>query len=241
MPEARTPTDWKPLAAYLLPFALFMLGMVVEGLEISRPFYPFVYMAKVLAVTAALAWGFRYYPRFEARGMLTGVLLGILGGVVWVVLCTWNIEQRVLPEVAEWLNWPQLNSWLKPSSRLSYNPFLGLGKVGGWLFVVIRLYGLILVVPVMEEIFWRGFLNRYLVHENWRSVPWGRFTVLSFSLVTLAFIFAHTEWTAALVWGIGINLVLILTRNLWTCVAAHAASNAVLGYYILVYEQWKLW
>src|SRR4051812_30565011 len=105
------PTDWKPLAAYVLPFALYLAGLAVEGLEIGKPFYPYVYAGKVLAVTLALVWGFRYYPRLDTQGVILGLLLGLLGGVIWIVLCTWSIEQRVLPLVADWLNWPELRDW----------------------------------------------------------------------------------------------------------------------------------
>jgi membrane protease YdiL (CAAX protease family) len=236
---------WQPFAAYALPFGLFMLGLVVEGLQAAKPYYPYVHGAKLLAVTLAIVWGWRYYPRFELRGMTLGLVLGVVGGIVWIVLCTWNFEQRVMPELvdalATWWNWPELRDWIKPASRMAYDPFTQLGQPGGWLFSVVRLYGLVLVVPVMEELFWRGFLNRWLQEDDWQRVPWGRFTRSSFTIVTLLFVLAHTEWTAALVWGLGINVVLIRTRNLWACVVAHAASNAVLGYYVLTYEQWRLW
>jgi uncharacterized protein len=242
---AERSTDWKPFLAYTLPFALFMLGLVVEGLDFAKSYYPYVHTAKLVAVTLAIGWGWRYYPALKLRGLSLGLLLGAVGGVIWIVLCTWSFEQRILPQLVEllasWLNWPELKEWLRPASRTAYDPFTQLGSYQGWIFSIVRLFGLVLVVPIMEEVFWRGFLNRYLVDEDWQRVPWGRFTRFSFSLVTLAFVLAHTEWTAALVWGVGINLVLIWTRNLWACIAAHAASNAVLGYYILAYDQWRLW
>jgi CAAX prenyl protease-like protein len=224
-----------------MPFVLYMLGLVVEGFDDAKVYYPYVYTAKVLAVAGVIAWAWRCYPRIDGQGLFTGLMLGIVGGLVWIILCTWSVEQQVLPELADLLGWPALKEWLKPGNRAAYDPFRHLGETGGWAFTAIRLFGLVLVVPVMEEVFWRGFLNRYLIDEKWQEVPWGRFTPLSFVVVTIAFVLAHTEWTAALVWGIGINVVLMMTRNLWACVVAHAASNAVLGYYILAYEQWKLW
>ena len=46
--------------------------------------------------------------------------------------------------------------------------------------------------------------------------------------LTIAFVAVHTEWTAALVWGVGINLMFLYTRNLWACVVAHAAIDDVI-------------
>ncbi|MFT3878523.1 MAG: CPBP family glutamic-type intramembrane protease [Gemmatales bacterium] len=80
-----------------------------------------------------------------------------------------------------------------------------------------------------------------LFNEHWPTVPWGKITPFSMTIVTLFFVLSHPEWTAALVWGLGIMLVYWYTRNLWACVVAHAASNAVLGYYILAHQQWHLW
>ncbi len=235
----------RPLLAFVLPFVVFAIGTALEGITTLRPWYPWLYTLKIAAVLGLLCWGLPHYPRWNGRSVVLGFILGSLGGILWIALCTWNLESWLLPQLAnqfaDWFNEPRWREWLKLSDRSAYNPFSELGGAFGWIFTPIRLFGLIVVVAWMEELFWRGFLNRFLIHENWQQVPWGKFTLLSFSVITIAFVAVHPEWTAALVWAIGINVVLIWTRNLWACVAAHAGSNAVLGYYILVYQQWHLW
>ncbi len=242
---AKESPAWHPLAAFVLPFIVFAVATTVESMESVKAWYPLLYGIKTLAILGVLCWGRAYYPKWSTKGIGTGLIFGLLGGIAWIVLSTWSIEKDLLPgllaPLGEWLNMPGLVEWIKPGSRVGYDPFSQLSPVAAWTFTVIRLIGLVIAVPIMEELFWRGFLNRFLVDEHWQQVAWGRFTTLSFAVVTVAFVAVHAEWTAALVWGIGINLVFWWTRNLWACIIAHAASNAVLGYYILVYEQWQLW
>lgn len=245
MSRALQATDWNPFWAYVLPFVVFMVATVVEGMESVKEWYPLLYGVKVLAVLGVLWWGRRHYPYWSREGMGLGLVFGLLGGVVWIILCIWSVEKDVLPglltTVGGWMNMPDLADWIKPGSRGAHNPFAEFSTAAAWSFTVVRLIGMVIMVPIMEELFWRGFLNRFLIEEQWQNVTWGRFTRLSFTIVTLAFVSVHTEWTAALFWGIGINLVMLFTRNLWACVVAHAASNAVLAYYILAYQQWHLW
>ena len=101
--------------------------------------------------------------------------------------------------------------------------------------------GLAVVVPLMEEVFWRGFLIRYLVNDDFESVPQGTYTPLSFWVVVLLFTLAHPELLAAAIWCAGINLVLYRTKNLWACIVAHAVTNLLLGVYILASGAWVLW
>lgn len=236
---------WYPLTAYVLPFVVFIVLTAIEGQWWLKEWYPVLYGIKVLAVMGVLWWGRRYYPAWSTQGFGTGLIFGLLGGVAWIALCIWSIEKDVLPgilaTIGGWLNFPELADWIKPGVRDAYNPFADLTPVAAWSFMVLRLFGMCVMVPIMEELCWRGFLNRFIVDENWQQVAWGRYTPLSFTLVTLAFVLVHPEWTAAVVWGIGINLVMLYTRNLWACIVAHAASNAVLAYYIIVYQQWQLW
>ena len=242
---AKESPAWHPLAAFVLPFIVFAVATSFESMESVKAWYPMLYGIKTLAILAVLWWGRAYYPAWSMKGIGAGLVFGLLGGIAWIVLSTWSIEKNILPGVlaslGEWFNMPGLGDWIKPGNRVGYDAFSQLSPVAAWTFTVVRLIGLVIAVPIMEELFWRGFLNRFLIDERWQDVAWGRVTTMSFAVVTVAFVAVHAEWTAALVWGVGINLVYWWTRNLWACIVAHAASNAVLGYYILVYEQWQLW
>jgi CAAX prenyl protease-like protein len=244
-PPVPAPFRWQPLFAFVLPFFLFVMLTSLEAMETLKPWYPILYLIKIVLVAGSLWWGRKHYPKWNWEGVGIGLIVGLLGGVVWIVLCTWSLEQYVLPGIAstlaDWLQMPSLTEWIKPGSRVGFNPFETLSTTTAWGFVVARLIGMVILVPLLEEFFWRGFLNRIVQEEEWEQVPWGKYTRFSFAIVTLAFVAVHTEWTAALVWIIGINLLYWKTKNLWACVIAHAASNAVLAYYILAHQQWHLW
>jgi CAAX prenyl protease-like protein len=221
----------KQLFAFVGPFAVFMVMTWLEGRPEVQAHYPFAYAVKIAAVCVMLFLGRKEWPGFERRGILLGVLMGAVGLPVWILLAKVDLL-AMLPEV--------VRGWLG-GSRTGYDPNQIADPAGRSAFISLRLFGLALVVPLMEELFWRGFLLRFLIAEPFTSVPIGTYTRSSFIIVTLAFVAAHPEILAALVWGAAINVLLYRTKNLWACVAMHATTNALLGAYILVTGSWHLW
>ena len=106
-----------------------------------------------------------------------------------------------------------------------------------------RVLRLVLVVPLLEEIFWRGFLLRHLIRDPFHEVPVGAFTWRSFTWVALAFGLAHwgPDFVPAIITGALYNLVAITTRSLGACVLAHAVTNLGLGLYLFRTQQWGFW
>jgi CAAX prenyl protease-like protein len=109
--------------------------------------------------------------------------------------------------------------------------------------VVARFLRLVVIVPLVEEIFWRGFLQRYLVDERFTTVPFGKYTPLSFWGVAVAFALVHApaDWPAALVTGAIYGGIAVRTKSLCACIAAHATTNLALGVYIMATRQWGFW
>jgi CAAX prenyl protease-like protein len=99
------------------------------------------------------------------------------------------------------------------------------------------------VVPLVEEIFWRGFLLRYFINEEFYAVPIGAFSWLSFGVVTAGFALAHSpaDWIAALITGALYNWVAYRTKSLASCVLAHSVTNLFLGLWIMKTGQWGFW
>ena len=127
-------------------------------------------------------------------------------------------------------------------SRVGYNPFSeGAPSTTQIAFVIVRLLELTIIVPLIEEVFWRGFLSRYLIAEDFERVEQGTFTVFSFFVVSFLFASAHTEILAAIAWCVMINVLYARTKNVWACVLMHAVTNGLLGVYILATKEWHLW
>jgi CAAX prenyl protease-like protein len=140
--------------------------------------------------------------------------------------------------------------WIAPQSLLGFPPryqgfnpwFFGEGGPF-WFNSALRMIRLVIVVPLLEEIFWRGFLLRYLEHDPFDQVPFGKFHWPSFIWVTLLFGGAHwgPDFVPALITGAIYNYVAIRTKSLGACVIAHALTNLLLGIYIFRTGQWGFW
>lgn len=219
--------------AYIGPFLLFlallMLGEIVAGLgdgyahwAVSAPRY-WVYPLQSL-VCAALVWHWRkHVTLLPCQGFLTASAIGLLAFVIWIA--------------------PQ--QFFDADARTDgFDPtfFADNGTVY-WLGLIGRFARLVIIVPLVEEIFWRGFLLRYLVNEDFRAVPFGTFTWKSFVITSAAFCLEHqpADWPAALLTGALFNLVAYRTRSLAACVLTHAITNLALGLWVMKTGQWGFW
>ncbi len=128
--------------------------------------------------------------------------------------------------------------------RPAFNPLAELADTPAWAytFLGIRFLGLALVVPIIEEFFLRGFIMRWAVRDEWWDVPFGQVTLLAAVLGTAVPMLMHPgELVAAFVWFSLVTWLMVRTKNIWDCVAAHAVTNLLLGIYVVTQHQWQLW
>lgn len=219
--------------AYFAPFIVFMglmvLGQLVAGAFAGQAFWMFsepqywVQPAQTLICGGLVVRYWRHYQLRWPAGLGFAIFIGILALVLWVA--------------------PQ--EFFGAERRMKgFDPaFFG---SEGWPYALnlgFRFLRLVVVVPLVEEIFWRGFLLRWLIREDFTNVPMGSFTWKSFSLVSLFFMLEHApaDWPAALLTGALFNLVALRTRSLSACVITHAVTNLLLGLYILRTGQLGFW
>jgi len=126
-------------------------------------------------------------------------------------------------------------------TRAAFDPTSLEATAWGITFLVVRLYGLVLMVPVMEELFWRSFLLRYLVNPDFRRVPIGTFTPSALAISVVLFGVEHNQWFAGIVAGLLYTLLLYRTKSLFSCIVAHTVTNFLLGIYVLTTEHWQYW
>lgn len=218
--------------AYLGPFAIFLglilLGDLVaklgEGLAswpLAEPRY-WVNPLQTILCGALLAYYWRDYRLEKPRGIVFTLLIGVMVFAVWVA-----------PQALR-LAAPRLDGF-EPD-------FFG-GGAAYAANVSVRFLRLVIVVPLLEEIFWRGFLLRYIINPDFTKVPFGTFEWRSFAIVTVGFCLEHQmpDWPAAIVAGALFNLVAYRTKSLSACVLAHAVTNLLLGIYVLQTRQWGFW
>ena len=205
---------------YVLPFGLFAVLTYASGLADLHPAVG--YAVKTVLVAGCLIYFLPAYKgeiRFHIR--LVDIAAGILVFLVWIGL--------------EGL-YPQLGS------PAGFNPWaISGGPVSATASIAIRLLGAALVVPVMEELFWRSFAMRFLIDSNFRAVALGRFTLFSFLLVSLAFGLEHHRWLPGILAGLVYGGLLCRSRNLFSPILAHAVTNLLLGLYVVLTQSWQFW
>jgi CAAX prenyl protease-like protein len=212
-----------PAVAYIAPFAVFIalrwLPFPAEWLAPVR----FVAVAATLAVCSR-----RVIPRrlsFPAGSAVLGV----------AVLAVW---------IAPDLLWRGYRD-----SRPFHNALMGAARSSlpvhlksNAVFVAVRVVESAILVPVIEELFWRGWLMRWTIRTDFESVPLGQYTALSFWTVALLFGSEHGPyWEVGLIAGVAYNWWLVRTRNLADCILAHGVTNALLAGYVLLFDQWQYW
>ncbi|WP_224981890.1 CAAX prenyl protease-related protein [Geomonas agri] len=220
----------------VLPFAVFMAFVgLQELLQIAEragwlklPPTAHLYLYPIKALTVAvLLWAYRKkYRELHLEELcnltrnVTVVLVGVVTFVLWI-----SIDYAVPFSAAPAGFMPHL---------LPAGP-VRLAITG------VRMAGAVLVVPLMEELFWRSFLLRYLVHPAFRSVRIGTFTWPSFLLTTVLFGLEHHLFWAGMAAGAIYNFVCYRTRSITLCVLAHAVTNLALVCYVLATGNWHLW
>lgn len=187
--------------------------------------YPWAYIAKVCAVIASLV----IVPRSlrditpSSTVMVPAILVGLLIFAEWIVL-------------GQWIPYPHLGT------RTAFNPFDTLtNPTERWMLLVARFFGLVVLVPIIEESFWRNFVLRYATDADIDRVPIGTYSAAAFWVATLGSALTHPEWLVALVAGVLFALLLRFTRSMFAVVVSHAVANLALGVYIVTTGDWKYW
>jgi len=129
--------------AYVLPMGIFLAFTWVGG---NWPaIYPITYAVKVVVVALALIVLWRHYTKISWRYWWLGVIVGVIGIFQWVGMQQW-LQHHV-------------EFFKPPADQDVFNPFVHFHTpAAAWSFIVVRTIGAVLVVPVMEELFWRDFL-----------------------------------------------------------------------------------
>jgi CAAX prenyl protease-like protein len=235
---------------YCLPFLVFMVvgafepygptkGIFAEEHGfVTYNLYPYVYTLKIILTSLAMLWVWPGYRQFPWKVSGLAVLVGAVGAVLWVGIN--KGQQYVDPGfLTEW----GLGSLTKLGARSGFNPLDQLRDepAWAWMFLVIRFFGLVIVVPIIEEFFLRGFLMRYFIHIDWWTVPFATVTPVALLIGTGVPMLMHPqEMIAAFVWFSMVTWLMIRTKNIWDCVVAHAVTNLLMGLWVVFSGDWWL-
>ncbi|MDM5179389.1 CAAX prenyl protease-related protein [Massilia sp. DJPM01] len=224
---ANVPMFSRSAWARILPFLVYIFFIiavdVLTRLGVDAQALRWMYALKIGAVLATLAWFWRDYTELHAwRAGALATVIAALTGVVVLVL------------------WVSLNAdWMVIGAPDGFNPTTG-GRID-WLMVAVRIAGAALVVPVMEELFWRSFLMRWIDSDHFDSLDPAQISLKSFVIGVVLFGFEHNLWLAGIVAGAAYSLLYMKQRSLWSSILAHAVTNGLLGLWIVRTGNWTYW
>jgi CAAX prenyl protease-like protein len=240
--------------AHVVPFAVFMAFMLVLPLVEAwvgwdhpqapwwrRDVAHFIYPAQTMVVLGIL-WFYRRSYAFDWswKWSLVAIPAGALGILFWL-----------LPAMAyDYFGFTGkttgILSWLGVDGRADgFDPSVFDNSIAWWTSVLLRFLRAVVVVAFVEEIFWRGFLMRF-VHD-WEGDYWrqhfGRASWKSYLIVTGLFMAAHApvDYAGAFVYGSLTWLLCVWSKNLGACVVMHAIANLLMGLYIMHTGKYGLW
>ena len=229
-------SSFLPAAAWprVLPFAVFLAVLAARGAlpeqaaglghwTLAESLYAL--QAGVAALALALYWP-RYTElhgpsrRLSASAWLASIATGVIVVVLWVNLdAPW---MRIGEPVAGFVP-------VDPAGRLD------------WLQIAVRTAGAVLVVPLMEELFWRSFVMRSVDSRDFEQRAPASTTALAIVLSSVVFALGHDLWLAGIIAGVAYALLYVRTGNLWCAVISHAVTNFLLAAWVVHGGHWQFW
>ncbi len=209
---------------WVLPFLIF-IGLLIVQQAVPVP----AWLRFTLSMAAILA-----VSRVPLRGGPSKPILSILVGIA--VFVVWIGPDRIAPQ---WHHFFLFDNSVMGHPAGNTPP----ASKNDPIFLFFRIAITVIAVPILEELFWRGWLMRWIVDaQNFEKVPLGTYAPAAFWFTALLFASEHGSfWDVGFAAGIVYNWWMVRTRNLWDCILAHAVTNALLAAYVIGAGQWQYW
>ncbi|MDR1726621.1 MAG: CAAX prenyl protease-related protein [Acidobacteriota bacterium] len=211
-----------PYLVRIVPFAAFVALTLIQG-EFGDAGQYWIYTAKTL-LGAWLLWLVRKHVA-EMRWSFSweAAAVGVAVFLAWVGL------DGMYPMLME--------------RSGSFNPVksYGGGSPMALAFIAVRILGSTLVVPPLEEVFYRSFAYRWLVKPDFASVPLGAFRWWAFLVVGVVFGLNHFEWLPGILCAFAYQGLVCRKGRLGDAMAAHAITNLLLGAWVVWKDAWQFW
>jgi CAAX prenyl protease-like protein len=216
-----------PSLPYVRPFFVFVAFLAGQRF-FSLP--EAIDMPVRLLILGAVLWLFsRNLIDFHAKSLGLSVCIGI------AVFAIWILPDALFPQYRQhWLFQNAITGQLQSSlsSQGRMDPFI----------LALRSIRAVLFVPIIEELFWRAWLMRWLISPRFQDIRLGTFNLQAFLLTAFLFATEHGPyWDVGLIAGLAYNWWMVRTRSLGDCILAHAVTNACLCGYVMATHHWEYW
>jgi len=206
-----------PTAAYLLPFlAVLATGMLLRAVSDS---FDKLYLLRPLVALGVLLWARPWLGKLKWYCSWRGIAAGLLAFAIWLIGARiLSVPHGVPTAFVTMPNWERVE-WL-----------------------VARIGGALITVPLTEELAFRGWLMRRVARKDFDSVSFRDVGILALVVSALIFGLQHGSlWLPAVAVGLIYGGLTMRTGSLGEAVLAHGTTNALLAIYVLGWNQWQLW
>jgi uncharacterized protein len=216
-----------PSLPYILPFGVFVgfiaLHSVLPMPELTDQ------VVRLVGMTLVLLFFARPVLDFRVRQWAATILIGVGVFAIWIA-----------PDV---LFPGYRRHWLFENSITgSAHATLSAAGQGQVSVLALRTIRAVVIVPIVEELFWRAWLMRWIISDNFQTVPLGAYQARAFWIVAILFASEHgAYWDVGLIAGIIYNWWMIRSKSLGDLILAHAITNACLSAYVIVAGKWEYW
>jgi uncharacterized protein len=219
-------TRW-PSLPYVLPFAVFVVFLALQQYS---PLPVTVDYPLRIVILAAVLWIFsRHVIDLRCSQILGTVMLGVAVFAIWVA------PDILFPAYRQ--------RWLFQNSMLGHiSDKVPAEVLTSPIVLWSRIIRAVVLVPILEELFWRAWLMRWLISPRFQDVKLGAYTPAAFWITAALFASEHgSYWDVGLIAGIAYNWWMIRTKSLGDCILAHAVTNGCLCWYVVVTHHWEYW
>jgi CAAX prenyl protease-like protein len=184
---------------------------------------------RVVVMSAVLWFIARPVIDLRVRHLLATLALGVGVFAVWIA------PDVLIPNYRHfWL----FENALMPKAATS----LSIGAGLSWPVLALRMVRAVIIVPIVEELFWRAWMMRWVIDPDFEKIPLGKYTAASFWIVAGLFASEHGPyWDVGLAAGIIYNWWMVRTRSLGDLILAHAVTNFTLSAYVIATGKWEYW
>ncbi len=219
-----------PTLVRVVPFAIFLLLTFFQN-HLGEAARYWLYLAKTV-VGAWMIWQvWRLVPEMRWKVSGAAIVVGLVVFIMWI-----SIDQLF----REW------GLPFAPRFKISQGPWnpnvqFGAGSLLAWFFIVVRIAGVSIVVPPLEEVFFRSWLYRYLSNPQFEAIPLGQFRLVPFLVTSIVFGMEHQEWLAGILCGFAFQALVCWKKRLSDAITAHTITNFLLGIWVVWKGAWLFW
>jgi CAAX prenyl protease-like protein len=229
---AKRRPDFVMMAPFMAYLVLLPLGDLVP-----KAYLPWALAAKGVGGLAIFWLLRRHMPPLGRAHWPVAILTAVAATVLWVG------GQHLFNHLDLFGKSLGDRFFLLPGARDVADPRIGISAFSWWSQVTLRLAVTAITVPIVEEIFWRGFLLRAFINwDRFETIPLGTFAWRAFLGTALLSVVQHPDnWGVSIFCWLLYNGVMYWKKSLLCLMIVHGLTNLLLYTYVIKTGDWQFW